>query len=132
MTAPVGQSYWYQAFWSSVITPWGMDMSFPAATLILSNAVAKEHQGIAASLINTVVNYSISVGLGLAGTVEVHVHRGADSGADILKGYRGAWYTGVGLAGLGLGLSIIYLARSYWHNQKDPQSDAEAMARGKT
>jgi hypothetical protein len=33
-----------------------MDMSFPAGTLILSNAVKKEHQGFAASLVATVVN----------------------------------------------------------------------------
>lgn len=58
MTAPVEQSYWAQFFVSTLVTPFGMDMSFPAATLILSNAVKKEHQGIGASLVNTVVNYS--------------------------------------------------------------------------
>lgn len=51
-------------------------MSSPAATVILSNSVKKEHQDIAASLIKTVVNYSISLGLGFAGTVEVHINRG--------------------------------------------------------
>jgi hypothetical protein len=56
-----------------------MDMSFPAATVILSNAMPKEHQGLAASLVNTMVNYSISIGLGIAGTVEANViaHNGA-------------------------------------------------------
>ncbi|KAF7547176.1 hypothetical protein G7Z17_g7908 [Cylindrodendrum hubeiense] len=38
MTAPVEQTYWYQTFFCVLIMPWGMDMSFPAATLILSNA----------------------------------------------------------------------------------------------
>lgn len=50
-----------------------MDMSFPAGTLILSNLVKKEHQGMGASLVNT--DYSISVGVGIAGTVKVHTNR---------------------------------------------------------
>ncbi|KAF2836787.1 MFS general substrate transporter [Patellaria atrata CBS 101060] len=107
-TAPVDQSYWAQCFVNMVIMPFGMDMSFPAATLILSNAVGKEHQGIAASLVNTVVNYSISLGLGFAGTVEVHVNNGGHTTEDLLKGYRGAWYVGIGLAGLGMVISLIY------------------------
>ena len=62
-TMPVDQTYWAQAFVTTVIIPWGQDMSFPAATLIMSNAVARRHQGMAASLVNTVVNYSISIGV---------------------------------------------------------------------
>ena len=119
MTAPVDQTYWGQAFVATVVTPWGMDMSFPAATLILSNAVAKEHQGIAASLVNTVVNYSISLALGFAGTVEVHVNNGGHTPEDLLKGYRGAFYVGAGLAALGLGISAIYLAKDHWHEYRD-------------
>jgi hypothetical protein len=56
--------------------------------LILSASVQREHQGIAASLVTTVVNYSISIGLGIAGTVEVHVNK---EGKDVLSGYRGAF-----------------------------------------
>jgi len=112
-TAPPGQIYWAQAFVSVVVTPFGMDMSFPAATLMLSNSVRKEHQGVAASLVATVVNYSISLGLGFAGTVEVHVNNGGQTPGDVLKGYRGAWYMGMGLSGLGMFVSVVYLARSY-------------------
>ncbi|KAF2269522.1 MFS general substrate transporter [Lojkania enalia] len=108
MTAPLSQTYWAQFFLCTLITPWGMDMSFPAATLILSDAVKKEHQGIGASLVNTVVNYSISLGLGFAGTVEVHVNNGGTTPEDILKGYRAAWYMAVGLSGLGMGISTLY------------------------
>lgn len=52
-TAPVQQTYWSQTFVSMIFITWGIDMSFPAATIILSNAVKPEHQGIAASLIMT-------------------------------------------------------------------------------
>jgi hypothetical protein len=59
--------------------PWGMDLSFPAVTHVLSNAVPAEQQGVAASLINPVLNYSISQGPKLANTVKFNVnHNGAD------------------------------------------------------
>ena len=105
-TMPVSQTYWLQTFFSVIVTPWGMDMSFPAATIILSNFMPREHQGLAASLVNTLVNYSISIGLGIGGTVEVHVNRGNE---DLLRGYRGAWYAGIGLSGMGLMLALYFV-----------------------
>ncbi|KAI0597542.1 MFS general substrate transporter [Biscogniauxia sp. FL1348] len=111
-TCPVEQTYWAQTFISVVVMPWGMDMSFPAGTLILSNAMPRRHQGIAASLVNTVVNYSISLGLGFAGTVEVNVNNGGTNPEDVLKGYRGAYYMGIGLAGLGVLVSLAFLVKT--------------------
>jgi hypothetical protein len=81
-------------------------MSWPAATIILSNALSQEHQGLAASLVNTVVNYSVSIGLGFAGTIEVHIN---DGGTKVLKGYHGALYMGSGVAFLGLFTSIMFM-----------------------
>ena len=117
-TAPVHQVYWAQTFVSVIIMPFGMDMSFPAATLILSDAVKKEHQGIAASLVNTVVNYGISLGVGFAGTVEVHVNNGGRTEEDLLKGFRGALYLGIGLAGLGLVICLAFLEKEYRRRRK--------------
>lgn len=84
-------------------------MSFPSATIVLSNSMPREHQGVAASLVNTLVNYSISIGLGLAGTVESQVNRG---GKDVLRGYRGASYMGVGLSGLGVLVALLFVIQS--------------------
>ncbi|KAF1356845.1 putative major facilitator superfamily transporter [Delphinella strobiligena] len=126
-TAPVDQTYWAQFFVCVIVIPWGsMDMSFPAATLILSNSVAKEHQGIAASLVNTVVNYSISLALGFAGTVEANVNNGGLTPEDKLKGYRGAWYLGIGLGGMGLALSMTYLLKGYWQDHQASKSKIES------
>lgn len=111
-TCPVDQTYWAQTFVSSVVTPWGMDMSFPAATLILSNAVAREHQGIAASLVNTVVNYSIALGLGFAGTAEWRVNGGGSTQADKLRGYRAANYVAIGLGVLGVAICLVFMFKS--------------------
>lgn len=114
-TVPVNQTYWAQAFVTSIITCWGMDMSFPSGTVILSNAMPRQHQGLAASLVTTAVNYSISMGLGFAGTVESHVN---DGGKNVLRGYRGALYMGIGLAGLGLVTSIGYMLVSWRRSRK--------------
>ncbi|KAL5334585.1 major facilitator superfamily domain-containing protein [Aspergillus crustosus] len=110
--APVDQTYWALTFVSLVVIPWGMDMSFPAATLMLSNAVQREHQGLAASLVTTVVNYSISLSLGFAGTIESQITTG-ETASERLKGYRGALYFAIGLGGLGMGISAAYAARSF-------------------
>ena len=107
-TAPVHQTYWAQTFVCLLILPFGMDISFPAATVMISDAMPAEHQGLAASLVNTVVNYSISIGLGLAGTVETHVNGNGITQEALLKGYRGAWWMGIGLASLGTVISLYY------------------------
>lgn len=107
-TVPVGQIYWAQTFVSIIIMPWGMDMSFPSATILLSNSTPKHDQGIASSLINTTVNYSISLGLGIAGTIVRNV--GA-SGGSTLDGYRGAWYFGIGLDGLAVLIALYFVFR---------------------
>ena len=104
-TVPVHQTYWAQTFVGIIVLPWGMDMSFPAGTIILSRAMPREHQGLAASLVNTFVNYSISIGLGFAGTIEGQVN---DGGKNILKGFRGAYYMGVGLSGLGAAIALLF------------------------
>eukprot|EP00026_Physarum_polycephalum_P005889 Phypoly_transcript_05928.p1 GENE.Phypoly_transcript_05928~~Phypoly_transcript_05928.p1 ORF type:complete len:545 (+),score=60.63 Phypoly_transcript_05928:205-1839(+) len=114
-TVPERQTYWAQTFVALVVTPWGMDMSFPSATIILSNHMPREDQGIAASLVNTVVNYSISIGLGIAGTVVVYATKGSGtSDHDMLKGFRDAWYTGIAFAGTGIFVALlsVYKTRS--------------------
>lgn len=117
-TAPINQIYWGQFFVSTIIMPWGMDSSFPAATLILSDAVAKEHQGVAASLVNTVVNYGIALGVGFAGIVESHAHGGGETLEDKLHGYRGGLYMGVGLAASGVCISLSFLAKDRLHRRR--------------
>ncbi|EFX03361.1 major facilitator superfamily transporter [Grosmannia clavigera kw1407] len=107
-TGPPGQLYWYNSFFAILIMPFGMDMSNPAATIMLSNSVGKTNQGIAASLVVTVVNYSISLALGISGTVEASV---LDTN-NLLRGYRAAQYFGLGLGGLGILLATAFLCQN--------------------
>ena len=61
------------------------------------------------SLVNTVVDYSISIALGIAGTVEMQVIKGDAGPGAALRGYRSAWYFGIGLAGVELCFSAVNL-----------------------
>ena len=105
-TAPIDQSYWAQTFVSIIVMPWGMDMSFPSGTIILSNNTPKHDQGIASSLVNTTVNYSISLALGIAGTIVRNVN---PDGHNTLAAYRGAWYLGIGLDGLAVLIALYFV-----------------------
>lgn len=87
-------------------------MSFPAATIILSEALPKEHQGLAASLVNTVINYSISIGLGIAGTVQTQISTGTTE-KELLRGYRSAFYVGIGLSGLGVAVATLFIIHEH-------------------
>jgi len=107
-TAPVEQTYWANVFVATLITPFGMDITVPAATMILSSSTPHEMQGVAASLVNTIVNYSISIGLGIGGTV---VSQSVAKGYDPLEVIRSAWYVSIGLSGLGVLVAIVFLIR---------------------
>jgi MFS family permease len=104
-TAPVGQTYWLNTFLSIIIMPLAMNWSYPAGSVILSNAVPRESQGIAASLISTMVNYSISLGLGVSGSIGRYVEE--DQGP--LVAWRAGLWFGVGLDVLGLVISAVFV-----------------------
>jgi hypothetical protein len=93
-----------------------MDVSFPAASLILSDLVPRELQGVAASLVNTVINYSISIGLGVAGTAERQVVLG---GASQWRGFRVAQYVGLGMAGSSLVIALAFALYMQLSGRKD-------------
>jgi hypothetical protein len=58
--------------------------------------------------------------------IEVHVNRGGKTPSDILLGYWGAMYFGVGLAGLGLTVAIVFLGKSYWDDHKSQNKTAHS------
>ena len=64
----------------------------------------REHKGIVASL-NTVVNYSISLNLSIAGTIIRYM----EDQASKIKRYHYSWYFAVGLDGLGGAIVLYFL-----------------------
>lgn len=80
-------------------------MIFPAAAVIMSDMVPRNQQGIAGSLVATVVNYSIFIGLGIAGTVVSQMDSGADNR---MRQFQGVWYAGIGLSGCSVLLALYF------------------------
>jgi MFS family permease len=123
-TTPANQTYWAQVFISTLVAPFAMDVSFPSASLIVSNTMPTHQQGVAASMVNTVINWSISLGLGIAGTVESQLLK---SGKTVLEGYRGGLYVGIGLSGAGIIAALLFCrvsAPTTSDNQEQPNIDA--------
>lgn len=102
---PVEQIYWRMTFPTFILICMGPDLSFACSSLIASDKLPKEQQGVAGSFINTIVNYSIALGLALAGNLEAAV---SDHGDDRLKGFRAAWFLGAGFAALGIIMTAIF------------------------
>lgn len=105
-TMPAQQSYWPQLFPAALLMAFCPDFIFTAAQIIASNSVKREQQGIAGSLIGTIVTYGQSIGLGFAGTVESYTTEGQH---DLVHGYRNALYFGISLGGAALVLSLIFV-----------------------
>lgn len=108
LAIPPGSYEYAATLCSIIIAPLGMNWSFPTAVILISSEVTREHQGIAASLVATVLNFSISTGLGLAGNI---VH-GITPTQTLLETYQAAWYFGAALAGFGLFISLCFTLRS--------------------
>ena len=105
-TMPAQQIYWQTAFVAISFAAFCPDFIFTAAQIIASNSVSRNQQGIAGSLIGTLLTYGMSTGIGFGGTVEVHTNRG---GTDIVRGYRSALYLGIAFAATSLVLSLLFV-----------------------
>ncbi|KAJ5261073.1 MFS general substrate transporter [Penicillium angulare] len=125
---PVQSTYWTYFFFGTIIATFAMDSSLPAATIIFSNAVPRAYQGMGSSVIMTIVVYSISLGLGFAGTIELQINNGGKTKADLLYGYRGTLWFSVGLTAFGSVLALVFLLkdirrRKLAKKQKEEEKD---------
>ncbi|OQE44624.1 hypothetical protein PENCOP_c002G05221 [Penicillium coprophilum] len=117
---PVHSTYWTYFLFATIIATFAMDSSLPAATIIFSNAVPRQYQGMGSSVIMTIVVYSISLGLGFAGTIELQINNGGHTKADLLYGYRGTLWFSVGLTAFGTLLALIFLLKDYRRRKLAP------------
>nr|QFR37185.1 MFS transporter [Cyberlindnera americana] len=119
---PVHQTFFILEFIALIILPFGMDLSFPAASLVMSDKLPKEHQGMASSLVSTMTNYATSVSLGFASTAQAKVYAHT---SDLLKSYRAGLYVGIGFAGVGCLLAIALIILSYVTPHKPLEVETE-------
>ncbi|KAL1296488.1 hypothetical protein AAFC00_000001 [Neodothiora populina] len=125
---PVHSTYWTYLFFATIFATFAMDSSLPAATIIFSNAVPRQYQGKGSSVIMTIVVYSISLGLGFAGTIELQINNGGHTKADLLYGFRGTLWFSVGLTALGTVLALIFLCKDYRRQKLARNQEKEEYA----
>lgn len=123
-TAPEVQTYWLNSFFSVIVVSLGIVMTNPAAMVIVGeNKPGDVDEGMPTSLTFAVSMYAMSTALGMAGAVVKKAHGGE---GDVLLGYRGAQYFGLGLAGLALVIASALVFMSYVSR---PRKDEEMGVR---
>ena len=93
-----------------VLSAFTIDLLVTSAQIIASNTVDVKQQGVAGSLVGTLLSYGLSTGLGFAGTVQSNTDRG---GTELLRGYHAAaWLAvGFGAAALVLGVGFVRIPK---------------------
>ena len=129
-----------------LVMPGAMNLSYPAANILMSSALPKEKQGVSASLVSTLVNYSISCGLGLAGTVSRYtgdayaVKHGvvtpplqSEPDAELKKvnlvGFRASFWFAVALSALGMVVASVFIVVTERRKRVQRRSAVEAQVR---
>ena len=118
--AEYSKVYWAFIFPACFFVVGGPDLSFASSGILISNVVMPEEQGVAGSFISTVVQYSIAVGLGIAATVESHVNKG---GRDLVRGYRGAFWLGMGFAAVAFFVVVIFVRDHRFDGVKNAEKE---------
>ncbi|KAL4723411.1 hypothetical protein ACLX1H_009908 [Fusarium chlamydosporum] len=85
-TTPAQQEYWASSFVSAIFMGVGMVLIIPSASTVLGRDVPEGQLGLADSLTNMSAAFAFSVGLGMAGAVEM----GKRHNKNPLGGYRDA------------------------------------------
>lgn len=119
-TTPRHQTWWAMMFPAICVASFSVDLIFASSQIITSGSVGREHQGVAGSLIGTLLSYGLSTGLGFAGTIETQTNRG---GTNVLRGYRAALFFAVGLGAVGFVGSLLFLrikknTQEGWENEE--------------
>lgn len=114
--------YWAFIFPACLLVVGGPDLSFASSGILISNVVLPRDQGVAGSFISTVVQYSIAIGLGIATTVESHVNKG---GSDIVLGYRGAHWLGIGFAAIAFLVAVLFIRDDRFDESKTAEKEVE-------
>ncbi|GAA5884379.1 hypothetical protein JCM6882_002250 [Rhodosporidiobolus microsporus] len=124
-TTPPDQSLWPMLFPAEIIVVFGPDLSFAASALIIANSVPPRMAGIAGGLVNLITNYAMSIGLGLAGTVERYTKANED---DLLQGYRSAFWFAACAAFAGLVLVLAFVRVEGVEGEGREEKDAVPQA----
>ncbi|XBW36118.1 hypothetical protein QEN19_001694 [Hanseniaspora menglaensis] len=97
--------YWALEFVGTCILSFGMDLSFPASSIVLSDLIPNGNSG---SLVSTMTNYGVALFLGIGSYAEKRISA-KHAQWNLLKQYRVGFYFAIGTGILACILSIIMI-----------------------
>lgn len=115
--AGIDESYWRNTFGLWIIAPFGMDWSFPAGTIMLTEQMPPKFQGLAGSLVTVMVNYGTATFLGFAGVVEAQLTKLRPD--DEWRSWRGALYFNIGISGLATSLAFLLVLNKFFFSRSN-------------
>lgn len=101
---PGGGSYWAFIFPSAILSPIGIDLSTILMTIFITTVVPSSQQGLAGGVLNSVLQLGVALVLGLTDIIQSAVV--TDVGLE--NSYKATFRFGVGIAGAGLIILIIW------------------------
>ncbi|ODV91999.1 hypothetical protein CANCADRAFT_80956 [Tortispora caseinolytica NRRL Y-17796] len=125
---PPHLTYWAMAFPSTILSVIGADLMYNVANLHSLSAVPRAHQSTAAGTFNTILALGACIGVSAGSSISdsiVVTSGGNSSVSALVDGYRGAFWFGVGSAGLGLFGSLFLKIGTQGHNTKAADIEAE-------
>lgn len=103
------ETYWGNAFVATIISPIGLDIIVPTATLLISNSTSDEYQGTSNAIVVTFVHYAISIGPSFGAVIMSYVQPLSNPPTDHeqLRRIHATGYYATGLAGAGLACALV-------------------------
>lgn len=128
-TCPVHETYWRSTFGLWLIAVFGMEWSFPGASIIMSDTLPPHLQGLAGSLVSTALNYGVSIFLGMAGTVSHQLTLQQNHPDPDLRAWRGAMYFSIGVSSLAsvTGL-VLWITLPRHHKREHELAEKEQLS----
>ncbi|PQE15743.1 drug resistance protein [Rutstroemia sp. NJR-2017a BBW] len=102
--APKGANFWAWIFTSMTCATLGIDITFNVTTIFITSSLPPSQQGLAAALINSIMQLSIAICLGVSTVIEE-----ATKEKGLLHSYRSVFWFEVGCASLALCILTTFI-----------------------
>ncbi|KAM0270251.1 hypothetical protein ACHAQH_009491 [Verticillium albo-atrum] len=104
-------NFWVAAFWAALTCPFGVDVIFTVANLIITDAFSEGTQALAGAVFNTTAQFGFSVGLMVMAVISNKVTANSsvedkESPEAIMEGYRAVFWLCFGLQMLGVFVGV--------------------------
>ena len=94
-------------FPASMLVMMGPGLGFASGAVMASNSVEKKDQGVASSTISLITTWGVSLGMAMAGNLEMQINHGGHTPEDKLYGYRGCFWLGCAFSSLAVIVTAI-------------------------